>query len=109
MWIQTTSVASAADAVAAMEFVPQGGLANLRADIAVISEHEVEPPALVGAATSWAKATQTASRRGDGISLQLACAVDATLVIVACSGLTGTWVQSDLAALAERQMSKLAG
>lgn len=103
IWIQTAAVESDTDALAALEAAARSRLANLRAEFKMVSEVEVDPPAILGATKAWARETHSSGPRGEGIALLMACAVDSTVVALCCSGLVDSWRWSDVVALAERQ------
>lgn len=60
-----------ADAASALSQLPQGMLRNLRADLRVVNEREVSPPAPLTTQTAWAVEHRGRGKYGESVSLTL--------------------------------------
>lgn len=100
-WAQVTPLASAEDAQDALTRIAEQGLRNLRADVQLVSEHDVAMEPFTGASAVWAQEQRTEGRDGPGVVLMLAAAVRQWLLVIALSG-SPAWdwqAASELAAL----------
>lgn len=107
-WIQVMPLASADDARAALSVVGERGLANLRARVQLVSEHDVSVAPFTGADAVWAREQHTTSKDGPGVVLTLGGAVGRSLVIICLSG-SPAWDWSSASELAALQAARLSG
>jgi len=110
-WVQVTPMTSERDARRALGDVGGRMLANPRAEVRVLSEHDVELAPFAGASAVWAREQRTrpvAKRGDDGVSLLLAAAVGPDVTVLALSG-TPAWDWGSASDLAARQAARLAG
>ncbi|MGZ4640209.1 MAG: hypothetical protein ACXV2J_14255 [Actinomycetes bacterium] len=86
-----TPLGSEQDASEAMTRLGERYVRNVRAEVALRSERQLEPPRVAGADEVWAREQRTTGRAGEGASLMLGVRVGAVVGVVALSGRTATW------------------
>ncbi|MGZ6825882.1 MAG: hypothetical protein ACXVGH_03745 [Mycobacteriales bacterium] len=91
LWCQVTPLGSEQDASEAMSRLGNRFVRNARAQVALSSERQLEPPHVTGADEAWAREQRTTGRAGEGASLLLGVRVGAVVGVVALSGRTATW------------------
>lgn len=102
LWIQASQLVSEADAEA-LVVLQVNRLRNLRAQVRVVEESEVEPPAISRASKVVAFRQTAIGRDGESIALYLAWASRHVMSVLACSGTKGSWTWEDAAKLASIQ------
>ena len=103
LWTQASPLVSEADAEASLVRLQAHMLRNLRAQVKVVEEGEVEPPSISRAGKVVAFRQTTIGRDGEGIALYLAWAYRHVMSVVACSGTRGSWAWEDVVKLASVQ------
>lgn len=108
-WVQVMPMTSEQDARQALRDVGGRMLANPRAEVRIVSEHDVELAPFAGASSVWAheQHTRPVVKRGDdGVNLLLAAAVGPYVTVLDLSG-TPTWDWGSASDLAARQAARL--
>lgn len=103
LWTQASPLVSEADAEGSLVALQVNRLRNLRAQVTVVEESEVEPPAISRANKVVAFRQTTIGRDGESIALYLAWASRHVMSVLACSGTKGSWTWEDAAKLASIQ------
>jgi hypothetical protein len=103
LWTQASPLVSEADAEASLIVFPVNRLRNIRAQVSVVEEGEVKPPAISRANKVMAFRQTTIGRDGEGIALYLAWTSRHVMSVLACSGTKGSWTWEDAAKLATIQ------
>ena len=106
-WVQVVPLASEPDALAAVEGVGDRTLGNLRSEVTVISEQDVEISLFPGAGSVWAREQHTSGPTGAGVAKTLAAATGLHLIVVCASG-SPEWEWDAVTGLARRQAALLA-
>jgi hypothetical protein len=107
VWLQTSPLASAADADEAMRVIPDRLVANLRAKVTPTAERDVEGVHVAGADVTWAREIHAEGKSvGQSVNLLLAVAAGRFVVVASLSGSAPSW--ESLARLVERQLERLA-
>jgi hypothetical protein len=101
LWIQTTPLADAADAAAALATAgnPAASLRNLRARVHTVDRREPELPVVLGA--DIVSATEETTSGPDSV-YTLRCAAGASILVLCASGSGWNWER--VTQLAERQL-----
>jgi hypothetical protein len=107
LWIQATPVVDSADAASALSQLPERMLRNLRANVRVVEEREVPPPAPLTSEIAWAWEQRAEGKIGESISLTLILASGRNVITVAGSGLDKSWTWGEMRDLAQCQASRL--
>ena len=107
LWIQTTPVVDAADAVSALTDLPDRMLRNLGAKVRVVDEREVLPPAPLTLDTAWALEQRVEGNIGESINLMLIWAAARNVIALAASSLGLPWTWDQVSELAQRQATRL--
>jgi hypothetical protein len=104
LWIQTTPLADAADAAAALATAgnPTASLRNLHARVQTVARREPEPPVVVGA--DLVSATEQTTTGPEPV-YTLRCTAGACIIVLCASGSGWTWEQ--VTGLAEQQLRLL--
>jgi hypothetical protein len=104
LWIQTTPLADAADAAAALATAgnPTASLRNLHARVQTVARREPEPPVVVGA--DLVSATEQTTTGPEPV-YTLRCTAGACIIVLCTSGSGWTWEQ--VTGLAEQQLRLL--
>jgi hypothetical protein len=105
-WVQVVPLVSEADALSALGAVGGRGLRNLRAEVSVVRECDVEVEAFPGAGRVWAHEQHTIGAGGEGIARMLAAACGTHMIIVSGSG-SPEWTWDEMASVAARQAALL--
>jgi len=105
LWVQHVPTASPDDAAAALAAVPTALLANLRSQVRLDSERDVEPPDVRGADAVWAHEQHTSGHRDAGTTLLL-CWTVGTGLFALCAAGRPEWTWTEVAALAAAQSSR---
>lgn len=92
-----------------MTDLPARMLRNLRADVELVGEREIEPPPVPEASRVWASEQATTGPRGEGVALYLAAQVGRGLIVLCASGGTGSWEWPGLGGLASAQARRVQG
>lgn len=101
-WVQVVPLASEPDALSALEGVGDRMLRNLRSEVTVVREQDVQIDPFPGAAQVWAHEQHTSGPTGAGIAKMLAAATGTHLIVVSVSG-SPEWEWNAIAGLAHRQ------
>lgn len=110
LWAEIVPLATPEDACEALSFLPSAFLKNIRDKVDLISEQEVDGPAIAGTDAKWCF-EQVTRKRGvvDNTSCKFAGGVVGSFVFaIMCGGLGSGWTWDDVSALASRQAGKLA-
>lgn len=107
LWTQASPLVSEADAQASLMALRAHKLRNWGAQVRVVDEEEVEPPAVSRASRVVALRQTTTGRGEEGIALYLAWAFGQVMSVVACSGTKGAWTWEDVANLASIQCTRI--
>lgn len=91
LWCQVTPLGSEQDASEAMTRLGERYVRNVRAEVALRSERQLEPPHVPGADEVWAREQRTTGRAGEGASLLLGVRVGVVVGVVALSGRAASW------------------
>jgi hypothetical protein len=103
LWTQASPLVSEADAEASLIVLQAHKLKNPRAQVRVVEEGQVEPPAISRASKVLAFRQTTIGRDEEGIALYLAWAYRHVMSVLACSGTKGSWTWEDAVNLASIQ------
>lgn len=103
LWTQASPLVNEADAEASLMVLQAHRLSNLRAQVRVVEEGEVEPLPISHASKVVAFRQTTIGRGGEGIALYLAWAYRHVMSVLACSGTKGSWTWEDAVNLASIQ------
>lgn len=106
-WVQVVPLVSEPDALAALEGVLDRALRNLRSEVTVVREQDVDLEAFPGAGRVWAHEQHTSGPRGEGVTKMLAAASGTYLIVVCASG-SPAWAWESVVAVARRQAERLA-
>lgn len=107
LWVQVTPLASPSDADAALHVIPDRLLANARAEVKVVSAHDVKPFSVSGHLVGWAHEQKTSGPTGAGVALHMALVIGSTLAVLAASGDTDSWTWDELRRIASSQAELL--
>jgi hypothetical protein len=111
LWIQVVPLARAADGAEAVATAanPTNELHALGSRVTVTESADVAPPDIVGASVVSAREQRTVGRKGEGIVLTIRFATGSYLVVMMASALAAqAWKWSELAAIANLQVARLA-
>jgi hypothetical protein len=108
LWVQQVPTAGAEDARDALTAVPAALLANLRSQVRLDSEADVEPPVVAGADAVWAHEQHTSGHPDAGTTLLLCWTVGDRLFALGAAG-RPEWTWTEVAALAQAQTARAIG
>jgi hypothetical protein len=107
IWAQATSLPGHEIAASALSDAPNRMLANLRAEVTVVTSVESKPPEIPGSTAVWAMEQETAGPRGASQAFYLAWTVDNVFSAAACSAMRDGWTWTDIVQLASVQAKRI--
>jgi hypothetical protein len=106
-WVQVMPLVSELDALSALEGIGDRLLRNLRAEVALLREHDVDIEAFPGAGRVWAHEQHTIGPDGEGVARMLAATCGACVIVLSASG-SPEWAWDSVVSIARRQAGLLA-
>jgi hypothetical protein len=106
-WVQVMPLVSEADALSALDGIGDRLLRNLRAEVKVLREHDVDIEAFPRAVRVWAHEQHTIGPDGEGVARMVAVACGAYVIVVSASG-SPEWAWDSVVSVASRQAGHLA-
>jgi hypothetical protein len=109
LWIETVQLGTPEDAREALATLPASLLKNRRDQVEVLSEREVDGPAIAGADVQWCLEQVTRKKGYDNTSCKFAGGtLSSWMFVLMCGGLGSGWGWEDVVALTSKQAGKLA-
>ena len=106
-WVQVIPLVSDRDALSTLKGIGDRLLDNLRAEVRLLREHDVDIEAFPGAGRVWAHEQHTVGPDGEGVARMLAAACGAYVIVVCASG-SPEWAWDSVVSVARRQAGLLA-
>lgn len=104
VWLQVTPFASPADAIAAMEYIPNGLVKNRRTRGSAFVETAVDGVEVPGASRVWAREMRSSGPAGESFTWLLVVSRGGTVVVAGASGSPTAWTWPAVVDLVVKQL-----